>query len=143
MVWCFVKRRGSFALYILHGKVYYRDAMMDHRDLEVLLTSVPLGPPPPSNLYCLQKVRKDGPFMRSLCHHTDETRHVILLVSFASVSSVSVETQLRARRPGFDSLQGAGNFSLRLSVQISSGPHPASYPMGTVGSFPGVNAAGA
>jgi hypothetical protein len=35
-----------------------------------------------------------------------------------------------------------GNFSLHHSVQNSSGAHPASYPMGTRGSFPGGKAAG-
>jgi hypothetical protein len=38
---------------------------------------------------------------------------------------------------------GSGNFSLHLRVQNSSGAHPASYPMGTMGSFPGGKAAGA
>jgi hypothetical protein len=32
---------------------------------------------------------------------------------------------------------GAGNFSLRHRVQNGSGAHPASYPMGNRGSFPG------
>jgi hypothetical protein len=32
---------------------------------------------------------------------------------------------------------GAGNFPLHRSVQNGSGTHPASYPMGTTGSFPG------
>jgi hypothetical protein len=32
---------------------------------------------------------------------------------------------------------GAGNFSLHLRVQNGSGSHPATYPMGTRGSFPG------
>jgi hypothetical protein len=32
---------------------------------------------------------------------------------------------------------GAGNFSLHHRVQNGSGAHPASYPMGTKGSFPG------
>jgi hypothetical protein len=36
---------------------------------------------------------------------------------------------------------GAGNYSLYHRVQNSSGVHPASYPMGTRGSFPGVKAA--
>jgi hypothetical protein len=40
-------------------------------------------------------------------------------------------------------LAGAGNFSLNHRVQNSSGPHPASYSMGTRGSFPGGKAAGA
>jgi hypothetical protein len=35
-----------------------------------------------------------------------------------------------------------GNFSLHHRVQNSSGAHPASYPMGTRGSFPAGKAAG-
>jgi hypothetical protein len=38
---------------------------------------------------------------------------------------------------------GAGNFSLHHRVQDGSGAHPASYPMGNKGSFPGGKAAGA
>jgi hypothetical protein len=38
---------------------------------------------------------------------------------------------------------GAGDFSLHHRVQNGSGAHPASYPMGTRGSFPGGKAAGA
>jgi hypothetical protein len=37
---------------------------------------------------------------------------------------------------------GAGNFSLHHCVQNSSGAQPASYPMGTRGSFPGVKRPG-
>jgi hypothetical protein len=37
---------------------------------------------------------------------------------------------------------GAGNFSLHNCVQNDSGAHPASYPRGTRGSFPGSKAAG-
>jgi hypothetical protein len=37
---------------------------------------------------------------------------------------------------------GAGNFSLHDRVQNGSGAHPASYPIGTRGSFPGGKAAG-
>jgi hypothetical protein len=40
-------------------------------------------------------------------------------------------------------LAGAGNFSLHHRVQNVSGAHPASYPMGTRGSFPGDKVAGA
>jgi hypothetical protein len=36
---------------------------------------------------------------------------------------------------------GAGNFSLHHRVQNGSGAHPASYPMGIRGSFPGDKAA--
>jgi hypothetical protein len=38
---------------------------------------------------------------------------------------------------------GAGNFSLCHWFQNGSGAYPASYPMGTRGSFPGGKAAGA
>jgi hypothetical protein len=37
----------------------------------------------------------------------------------------------------------SGNFSLHHRVQNGSGAHPASYPMGTRGSFPAGKAAGA
>jgi hypothetical protein len=40
-------------------------------------------------------------------------------------------------------LAGAGNFSLHHHIQNGSGAHPASYPMGTRGSFLGSKAAGA
>jgi hypothetical protein len=36
---------------------------------------------------------------------------------------------------------GSRNFSLNHRVQNGSGAHPASYPMGNRGSFPGNNAA--
>jgi hypothetical protein len=38
---------------------------------------------------------------------------------------------------------GAGNFSLHHRVHNGSGAHPASYPVGTTGSFSGGKAAGA
>jgi hypothetical protein len=38
---------------------------------------------------------------------------------------------------------GAGNFSLHHRVQNGSGAHPASYPVGMRGSFPGGKAPGA
>jgi hypothetical protein len=37
---------------------------------------------------------------------------------------------------------GTGNFSLNHRVHIGSGAHPASYRMGTRGSFPGGKAVG-
>jgi hypothetical protein len=39
-------------------------------------------------------------------------------------------------------LAGAGNFSLHNRVQNGSGVHPASHPMGTRGSFPGIKRPG-
>jgi hypothetical protein len=39
--------------------------------------------------------------------------------------------------------EGARNFSLHHRVQNGSEAHPASYPMGTRGSFPGGKAGGA
>jgi len=48
-------------------------------------------------------------------------------------------TRLRDARPGFDSWQGKGYFSLCHRVQIGSGAHSAQ-PMGTGVTFPGVKA---
>jgi hypothetical protein len=42
----------------------------------------------------------------------------------------------------FESLQGLGNFSLRLRVQTASGTHLASYQIGIRGSIPGVKRSG-
>jgi len=39
-------------------------------------------------------------------------------------------------------VMGVGNFSLRHRVQPCSGAHPAFYPVGTGGSFPGSKEAG-
>jgi hypothetical protein len=50
-------------------------------------------------------------------------------------SSVSIVTELRVGQPGFD-------FRHRHRVLNGSGAHPASYQMGTRGSFPGGKEAG-
>jgi hypothetical protein len=50
---------------------------------------------------------------------------------------------LDGRRSRFRFPAGAGNFPLHHRVQNGSGAHPASYPMGTRGSFHGGKAAGA
>jgi hypothetical protein len=49
---------------------------------------------------------------------------------------------LRARWSGVRVPAGSGNFSLHSCVQTGFGAHPASYPIGTRGSFPGRKAAG-
>jgi hypothetical protein len=49
---------------------------------------------------------------------------------------------LNDRMNGIRFPAGAGNFFLRRHVQNGSGAHPASYPMGTGGSFPGVKRSG-
>jgi hypothetical protein len=63
----------------------------------------------------------------------------------SSDSSVGIATRLRAGRSGsmvrFSA--GAGNFYLHNRLQNGSGARPASYPVGTMGSFPGSKAAGA
>jgi hypothetical protein len=50
---------------------------------------------------------------------------------------------LRAERPGFDSWQVPKVISVVHSIQAGFGIHPASYAMGTEGSFPRSKAAGA
>jgi hypothetical protein len=59
-------------------------------------------------------------------------------------SSVGIATGYRMddRMIGVRFSAGAGNFSLRHRVEIVSRAHPASYPVGTGGSFSGGKAAG-
>jgi len=57
-------------------------------------------------------------------------------ISFTEHVSVIVVTELWAGRLGFDSWQGQEFFSVCHCIQTGSGSHPASYPMGTLGSFP-------
>jgi hypothetical protein len=57
-------------------------------------------------------------------------------------SSDSEVTKLRAGRSGLISRRcNNGIFSLRHRFQTGSGVHPASYPMGTGGCYPGEKAA--
>jgi hypothetical protein len=51
--------------------------------------------------------------------------------------------EMNDRSPRVRFPAGAGNFSLHHRVQNGYGVHPASYPMGTRGSFRGRKAAGA
>jgi hypothetical protein len=67
--------------------------------------------------------------------HFNHEYHYLLIL----ILSVGIATSY-----GFDD-SGIGvpwHFSLLHSVQTSSGAHPASYPMGTGGSFPGVKSPG-
>jgi hypothetical protein len=49
---------------------------------------------------------------------------------------------LRAGWSGLQVLGGAGDFCLHHRIQTGSGAHPASYPIGAKGSFPGVKRPG-
>jgi hypothetical protein len=51
--------------------------------------------------------------------------------------NIRMELRLDDGMIGFRFPAGAGNFALRYRVQTGSGTHPASFPMGTWGSFPG------
>jgi hypothetical protein len=74
--------------------------------------------------------RKNQRFMRyNSCESRDSSVGIALSYGLDDRDS-------RARFPA-----GAGNFSLHHRVQNGSGAHPASYPMGTRGSFPGGKAA--
>jgi hypothetical protein len=68
-----------------------------------------------------------------------------LFLPTSRVSLVSIETGYRLDNQTISVwfLRGAGNFSLQHHVQTGSGAHPASYPVGTGGSFPGGKATGA
>jgi hypothetical protein len=54
------------------------------------------------------------------------------------VAAIENVSNLRVRFPA-----GTGNFSLHHCIQNGCGAHPASYPMGSKGCFPGGKAAGA
>jgi hypothetical protein len=82
-------------------------------------------------------------FTDIICHLT--SFHVQKLYEYKSRdSSVGIalgyELDDRGSRVRFPAR--AGNFSLHHRVQNGFGAHPASYPMGTRGSFPGGKAAG-
>jgi hypothetical protein len=76
---------------------------------------------------------------------TGEDYHFMQLNNMSRDSSVGIALGYglddRGSRVRFPA--GAGNFSLHHRVQNGSGAHPASYPMGTRGSFLGGKAAGA
>jgi hypothetical protein len=55
---------------------------------------------------------------------------------------IALGYRLDGRGSRFRFMAGAGNFSLHHRVQNGSEAHPASYPMGTRGFFPGGKAAG-
>jgi hypothetical protein len=73
-----------------------------------------------------------------------EENHVKLQTENSCDSSVGIalghRLDDRGSRVPFPA--GAGNFSLHHRVHNGSGAHPASYPRGTGGSFPGGKAAG-
>jgi hypothetical protein len=76
-------------------------------------------------------------FVSSLC----ETKNNEICSSYAqSVERLGYGLDDWGSRVRF--LVGAGNFFLEHRVQNGSGAHPASYPMGTRGSFPGGKVAG-
>jgi hypothetical protein len=58
---------------------------------------------------------------------------------FLQMSTLGYGLDNRGSRVRFPA--GAGNFSLHHRVQNGSGTHPASYPKGTRGPFPGSKAA--
>jgi hypothetical protein len=81
--------------------------------------------------------------------HTLMLRFVKAIFNFAppmcrdSSVGIALGYGLDDGRSRFRFPAGAGNFSLHHRVQNVCGAHPASYLMGTMGSFPGCKAAGA
>jgi hypothetical protein len=73
----------------------------------------------------------------------DNKNHYLQIKSRDNSVGIALGYGLNDRGSRVRFLVGAGNFSLHNRVQKDSGAHPASYPMGTRGSFPGGKAAGA
>jgi hypothetical protein len=71
-------------------------------------------------------------------------KHFIVINIVFHAATFDFRAGLWAGRSGlWGSIPGEGKyFSLQHRFQNGSGVHPASYPMGTSGSFPGVKAAG-
>jgi hypothetical protein len=67
----------------------------------------------------------------------------ILFMSLDSSVSIVISYGLDDKMIRVRFLARAGNVSLQHHVQTGGGAHPASYPVGTRGSFPGDKAAGA
>jgi hypothetical protein len=79
-------------------------------------------------------------------HELSFRKLILILVNSKSRDSsvgIALGYGLDDRGSGIRLPAGAGNFSLHHRVQNDSGAHPASYPMGTRGSFPRGKAAGA
>jgi hypothetical protein len=74
--------------------------------------------------------------------HVNKTLAVRIIIIIISVS-IGLDYRLDDRDSRVRFPARAGSFSLHHRVQTGSGAHPASYPMGTRGSFPGGKAAGA
>jgi hypothetical protein len=79
-----------------------------------------------------------------MSHTFLQIHSVYSVTSKSRDSSVSIALGYGLDDPGYKVRfpAGAGNFSLHHRVQNGSGAHPASYPMGTRGSFPGGKSAG-
>jgi hypothetical protein len=82
--------------------------------------------------WCLVKYRDNFAF----------TFYIIIIKSRDSSVGIALGYRLDGRGSRVRFPARAGNFSLHYRVQTGSGAHPASYPMGTRGSFPGGKAAG-
>jgi hypothetical protein len=82
-------------------------------------------------------------FMWSLCVH--RLQQLVKFVYFIIINNISQSRDSSVCKRlatgwmiGVGFPAGAGNFPLHHRVQTGSGAHPASYPMCTGGSFPGV-----
>jgi hypothetical protein len=80
-----------------------------------------------------------------LCPDFDHLRNFVMSAHAGFDAKYEVSTVIRMddRDSRVRFLARTGNFSLHHRVQNGSGAHPASYPMGTKGSFPGGKVAGA
>jgi hypothetical protein len=103
----------------------------------VSFTPRPLYPQGKSSWYPLGR-RLGGPQSRSGRGGEEVILYLLLALT------VKLTNERTGRSDDSGSIPGGGEeFFFRHHVQTGSGAHPASYPMGTGGSFPGDKAAGA
>jgi hypothetical protein len=84
--------------------------------------------------------------------HTNIQKHFMLRYYIITTTTTTTtvrsgmtqwySAELRSRRSGVRIPAGAEKFSLYHLIQTGSGGHPASYPLDTMGSFPGVKRPG-
>jgi hypothetical protein len=94
-------------------------------------------------LHCVTLYYVVSRYVTWLCMALHYTTSYCVMMSRDSLVCIATGYGLDDRMIGVRFPVGAGNFSLLPRVQTGSGTHPASYPLGTGGSFPGCKAAGA
>jgi hypothetical protein len=100
--------------------------------------SIPPLPQYPFRAWCIVKKAEEQPYIYLYIHLSIYNNISLYYKSHDSSFSIALGYGLDDRGSRVRFPVGDGNFSLHHHVQNGSRAHPASYPMDTRGSFPGV-----